>query len=181
MARAKIDAKVCRERGKRRLAPLYAERCGASGTRPRNDEMLIRWPCPRSMKCATSTCIPYSADLTLSDIMSSMSSSVRSEHRSRDARPALLIQTSKPPNASMAASRSGSTSARFVTSVSTTMARGDPRCIASAATRSSSGRRRAASTSACHRPRVAPQASTNSGARASDDDRLVCHLYPALP
>ena len=41
------------------LAALYADRCVAMGTRPRNDETLMTWPRPpRSMKCWTATCMP---------------------------------------------------------------------------------------------------------------------------
>src|SRR3954463_8959073 len=46
------------------FAALYTDRTLAIGTRPRNDEMLISCPVPRSMKCGIAACIPYSADFT---------------------------------------------------------------------------------------------------------------------
>src|SRR5712692_9783885 len=40
------------------LEALYIDRYGTSGTLPRKDETLIRWPWPRSWKWGMIVCIP---------------------------------------------------------------------------------------------------------------------------
>src|SRR4051812_2527239 len=92
--RAHLSAEVRGQRIQGSLCRVIPERCSASGRRPRNDETLMMWPLPRSMKWRAAACIPYSADLTLTAIISSRSSPVRSRTERVIPRPALLIQTS---------------------------------------------------------------------------------------
>src|SRR5262245_6773368 len=103
----------------------------ANGIRPSIDETLMTCPVPRSLKWGSTSCIPYSADLTLTCITSSMSSSVSCEGRRVIPWPTLFTQTSIRPNWPMASRTTRCTSSRRVMSA-TTMSAWAPQVSATA-------------------------------------------------
>src|SRR5262245_22084260 len=103
----------------------------ANGIRPSIDETLMTCPVPRSLKWGSTSCIPYSADLTLTCITSSMSSSVSCEGRRVIPWPTLFTQTSIRPNRPMASRTTRCTSSRRVMSA-TTMSAWAPQVSATA-------------------------------------------------